>query len=63
MSCDMLYSAIYSISFFLSQPLLARLLLGPLSPPKASFIRQGGCLPFCAVSSSSFPRLHPSEAA
>lgn len=38
-------------------------LWGPLSPPKASFIRQGGCLPFWAASSSSFPRLHPSEAA
>lgn len=38
-------------------------LWGPLSPPKASFITQGGCLPFCAASSSSFPGLHPSEAA
>lgn len=38
-------------------------LCGPLNPAKASFIRQGGCLPFCAASISYFPRLHPSEAA
>lgn len=37
--------------------------LGATEPPQSFLHQTGGCLPFCVAFSSSFPRLHPSEAA